>query len=123
MKKIMLTMLLTALAGWLTSCGDNEANEQLIGAECSANDQCPEGSTCLTAFKGGYCGKTGCNADTDCPEGSVCTALEGTNYCFLVCIDKIDCNQNRTAENESNCSSNVNPVDGGEEKVCVPPSG
>ena len=48
---------------------------------------------------------------------------ETVNYCFLVCTTKDQCNQNRTVDNESNCSSNINPVEGGEDKVCVPPSG
>ncbi|MBT8468891.1 MAG: hypothetical protein KJN97_09095 [Deltaproteobacteria bacterium] len=45
------------------------------------------------------------------------------NYCFRVCQDKPECNRNRTAENESNCSANVVFVDGpGDRKACVPPS-
>ena len=47
---------------------------------------------------------------------------EGTNYCFLVCNEKEDCNQNRSGENEANCSSNITRVGGGSEKACVPPS-
>jgi hypothetical protein len=49
---------------------------------------------------------------------------DGINYCFLVCVDKIDCNLGRTPANESNCVSNVNLVDSPQKvKACVPPSG
>jgi hypothetical protein len=45
------------------------------------------------------------------------------NYCFRACVDKAECNANRGPEVESNCSSNITRVDGGETKACVPPSG
>ena len=80
--------------------------------------------TCLTQFKGGYCGASGCTSDAVCPEGSICvTHTDRVNYCFLVCVDKTECNVNRTAVNESNCSANITRVDGGSQKACVPPSG
>ena len=48
---------------------------------------------------------------------------DGMNYCFRTCVDKPDCNENRDAENESNCSSSVTFVDGANgRKACVPPS-
>jgi hypothetical protein len=118
-----------ALAGLLTACGDDdtEADRLGVGAQCTANDQCDEDTSqlCLTQFKGGYCGIQGCTKDADCPEASACVAhTDGMNYCFRTCLDKLECNENRDLENESNCSSSVEFVDGMKTlKACVPPSG
>ena len=107
---------------------DNEAIDANIGAECAIPDDCDDDDDetppleCLTEFSGGYCGAEGCVDSDDCPNGSACVDYLGTPYCFLICIDKPDCNPHRSVANESNCSSNVNAVDG-DWKVCVPPSG
>lgn len=109
-------------------CGDDDgANERLIGAECAVAADCDDNNDdtapldCLTEFSGGYCGDASCIATNDCPDGSACVDYEGTNYCFLTCRDKADCNKNRSADNEANCSSNYPPVDV-TSKVCIPPS-
>lgn len=107
-------------------CGD-DADSLGIGAQCTQNDQC-DGSThqiCLPQFKGGYCGLQGCVHDTDCPADSACVAhTDGQQYCFRTCAVKPDCNANRDALNESNCSSSATLVDAPKDrKVCVPPSG
>lgn len=104
-------------------CG-NDADDARIGAECTTSGQCEnEELTCLTQFKGGYCGASGCMANADCPDGSICVTQAGTNYCFRTCDDKAECNEHRSVENESNCSSNITRVEAGTEKACVPPSG
>ena len=49
---------------------------------------------------------------------------DGQNYCFRICLDKLDCNANRSVENESNCVSSVTYASGEKEgKVCEPPNG
>ncbi len=105
--------------------GGTEADKHGIGATCTKNDDCFEqGQTCLS-FKGGYCGVEGCTGDADCPDGSRCVAhtSPAKNYCFRVCTDKTECNRNRSATEEANCSSNVTFVDGAKNgKACVPPS-
>jgi hypothetical protein len=105
--------------------GDNgaEADKLGVGAGCSQNDDCQKEQRCLD-FKGGYCGIEGCSQNKDCPEGSVCVAHDdGNAYCFRTCVEKIDCNRNRSAEFEANCSSNVDFAEAGTKtKVCVPPS-
>jgi hypothetical protein len=120
------------IALWLVGCSDDdngngtEAIQLGLGAECAMDADCTtEGSTCLLNFKGGYCGKSGCTGDADCPAGSACvTHDDGVNYCFLVCAQKTECNVSRTADNESNCSANVDFVDTtNQHKACVPPSG
>lgn len=129
------------MAGWmrvlcalvlvgLVACGgddeQSEADERGVGAVCASDDDCTEeGQSCLGQFKGGYCGVQGCMADGDCPEGSACvTHDDGENYCFLTCANKSDCNVNRDADNESNCSSSVDFVNEDQQsKACVPPSG
>lgn len=123
MLKLTLALLLSSFA--LVACGDeSEADRRGVGASCTNNDDCTEaGQSCL-AFKGGYCGVIGCVEDNDCPGGSLCvTHTDGVNYCFLVCSDKSDCNRNRTADIEANCSSSITFADQGSGKACVPPSG
>lgn len=119
-------------SGFVAACGDDddeglsEAQRHGVGAACDANDDCYVGERQLTClpFKGGYCGLQGCQSNADCPAGSACvTHDDDSNYCFLVCVDKPDCNPTRPAEIESNCSSNVTFVDGKRgSKACVPPS-
>jgi hypothetical protein len=119
------------------ACGDDDgagtqADRLGVGAECSSDDDCLQSEedggisqSCLTQFKGGYCGLEDCQEDTDCPQGSACVAHDdGNNYCFRICADKPECNLNRSAENEANCSSSIDWADGqGSGKACVPPSG
>jgi hypothetical protein len=108
------------------ACGSN-ADDLGVGAQCTSNDQCDSDThqVCLMQFKGGYCGIMNCTHDTDCPELSKCVMhTDGTNYCFRTCVDKTECNANRDAVNEANCSSNITFVDMNPNvKACVPPSG
>ena len=108
-------------------CGSNqsEANRRGVGAECTMGSDCTEaGQHCLTAFKGGYCGVAGCLHDTDCPQGSACVTDDNqSNYCFLICNTKTDCNLHRSASDESDCTSSLTFVDGAmNRKVCRPPN-
>ena len=111
----------------LAACGGSEADRLGIGAQCASDGDCDvtDNQSCLLQFKGGYCGLEACTADADCPADSACIAhTDGNNYCFRICIDKVDCNANRDLENEANCSSSVDFVDGANgRKACVPPSG
>lgn len=118
--------------------GGTQADRFGVGAECNAQDDCdkyevPEADggeatlECLTeGFKGGYCGLTGCTLSAECPEGAICVAHDdGMNYCFRKCLDKPECNANRTVDNESNCSSSFDwarPADDDGGKACIPPS-
>jgi hypothetical protein len=112
-------MLMVAAVG----CG-SDADDERIGAECTSNGQCEnEQLTCLAQFKGGYCGASGCTSNAGCPEGSICVTQNGANYCFRTCEDKAECNEHRSVENESNCSSSITRVEAGSEKACIPPSG
>jgi hypothetical protein len=113
------------LACFVLGCGDgNAANRLGVGAQCSSDTNCLTGERCLP-FKGGYCGLKGCIHDSDCPGGSACVMhTDGMNYCFLICVQKPDCNAHRDAVNEANCSSSAVLVDGAMgRKVCVPPNG
>lgn len=132
-------VLSCCVLGATVSCGDDddgvyrgtEADWLGVGAACTSDDMCYQGEDgglvqkCLTQFKGGYCGIADCQSDADCPDASACVAHDdGNNYCFRICMDKIECNRNRPADAESNCSANVTFVDGGKsERACVPPSG
>jgi hypothetical protein len=109
-----------------TACSD--ADDLGVAAECNTTADCNEDAepplVCLTQFKGGYCGLSGCTANDDCPEDSFCvTHTDATNYCFRICGEKSECNENRSDDNEANCSSNITRVEAGTQKACVPPSG
>jgi len=120
-----------ALSAWvlgaMVGCSSgSEAQRRGVGAECAKDADCVEtGQRCLTQFKGGYCGLSGCASNLGCPAGSACVAhADGANYCFLICIDKPDCNRTRSAANEANCSSSAVLVDVAQDrKVCTPPNG
>ena len=44
------------------------------------------------------------------------------NYCFLICLDKPECNVRRSLDNESSCTSSLTFIDGTMgRKVCRPP--
>jgi hypothetical protein len=132
------TLLLLSFGfGLANACGDDssgsgtQADRIGVGAQCTKNSDCLQTGgdggivqTCLTEFKGGYCGLKGCTGDTSCPDGSACVTHDnGQNYCFRICRDKSECNLNRTPAVESNCSSNVDFVAGKSAlKACVPPS-
>ncbi len=113
----------------MVACGsDNpppgsEAQRRGVGTACTANTDCAAGQTCLP-FKGGYCGVQGCAKLEDCPAGSACVVhSDGKNYCFLVCLDKPECNVYRPVENEANCSSSITFADATKnKKACIPPS-
>ncbi len=109
----------------ISACG-SDADDLGVGAQCTANDNCNQddgAQTCLP-FKGGYCGLMGCTTDADCPDASACiTHTDSVNYCFRICADKAECNANRDVDNEANCSSSVDFVEGANgRKACVPPS-
>jgi hypothetical protein len=109
-------------------CGDGgtEAQKRGVGAACAMNDDCTEtGQSCLTQFKGGYCGVASCTTDETCPLGSACvTHDDGMNYCFLICNVKEDCNRSRSVDVEANCSSTAVLVEEPKDrKICSPPSG
>ena len=114
------------------SSSETEADRAGVGAECTEAGECESEQEdvtleCLTQFTGGYCGLADCEGDADCPDGSACVTHDdgsgAANYCFRLCAEKPECNQHRSTENEANCSSNVDFVDGTQDrKACVPPS-
>jgi hypothetical protein len=120
----MLRLAFAALALSAVACG-SDADDLGVGAQCAVTDDCNQddgAQTCLP-FKGGYCGLMGCTVDADCPEASACITHDNVNYCFRICVDKPDCNANRSVENEANCSSSAEFVEGANgRKACVPPS-
>ncbi len=125
-KGLSCLVLVVFAVGCGGSDNGSEADRLGVGASCAANDDCTEeGQSCLTQFKGGYCGVQGCEDDAGCPAGSACvTHDDGQNYCFLVCGNKDDCNTNREAADEANCSSSITFIDYAKgRKACVPPSG
>jgi hypothetical protein len=116
----------------VNACGDDdgggsEAQRRGVGAECDEELPCEEqGQECLAEFAGGYCGVRDCESDEDCPGGSACVTGGDlvTSYCFLICLDKPDCNLTRSVENEANCVSSLEFVDPQSDgiKVCRPPN-
>jgi hypothetical protein len=117
----------------MTGCvGGNEADRVGVAAECRSDADCPvvvcdvepcPELLCLRQFTGGYCGLVDCVDDLECPHGSACVAhTDGSNYCFRLCNNKAECNVNRSADVESNCSSNVTFIQPQALRACVPPS-
>ena len=127
MRKAFGLFAALAVLPLLTACGSDydEADRLGIGASCSTTEECAQDQQCLTEFKGGYCGVKDCKTNNDCPGSSACVIhSDGQNYCFRICLDKLDCNANRSVENESNCVSSVTYASGEKEgKVCEPPNG
>jgi hypothetical protein len=129
MKFPFLNMYVLVALSAAAACGsDTEADSLGVGAECSVQDDCDQETNqqCLTSFKGGYCGIEGCVSDADCPSASACvTHDDSINYCFRTCTDKAECNENRSPEQESNCSGSVTFVETQQDvtKACIPPSG
>lgn len=124
---------LAALACHAEEPEGTEADQVGVAAQCQVDDHCnhehetegdPFELQCLTNFKGGYCGIVDCTAHEDCPEASACvTHDDGRNYCFRLCVDKAECNLNRDADQEANCSANITYVGADVGKACVPPEG
>jgi hypothetical protein len=121
----ILCAFVVVVAAFGCGGGQSEAIRRGVGSACAMNSDCTEnGQVCLLEFKGGYCGVAGCAHDSECPAGSACVVSDnGANYCFLICVEKSDCNVKRTIDNESNCTSSLTFVDGTmSRKVCNPPS-
>ena len=127
MPKLLAVVCPLLVAVLTLSCGDSgtEAQKRGVGAACTMAPDCTEtGQSCLTQFKGGYCGVAGCTSDEGCPPGSACvTHDDGMNYCFLICNVKADCNRSRAVDVEANCSSTAVLLEAPKDrKVCSPPS-
>ena len=108
------------------SCGSG-SDALGVAAECASDEECQaqgvDTLSCLTQFRGGYCGLAGCAANADCPEDAICvTHTDQQNYCFKVCGDKSECNTHRSVDNEANCSANIVRVEAGSARACIPPS-
>jgi hypothetical protein len=95
-----------------------------VGAACGADGDCASGLTCITALRGGYCGKADCTATADCPTGSACIKhSDGKNYCFGTCVADSDCSFCRSSTAAGTCSDKATFVDSGATgRVCVPPT-
>jgi hypothetical protein len=125
--KLALIYAAVWLPTGLFSCGDGNESDRLgIASECTKDADCPKVDglqlTCLTMFKGGYCGLQGCVQDADCPIGAACIMENGGYYCFRECMEKPECNAKRSLTNEANCVG-ASHVGLSQSKVCVPPSG
>lgn len=109
------------------ACGNDETGGGLdVGAECSSPSDCDRasGQTCLTGFKGGYCGIADCGATEQCPVDSACALYQnGVGYCFKTCTVSTDCNDFRSADTEASCSDSAPFLDDvADLMACVPPA-
>ncbi len=126
MSRLALFLMFTSIAASGCTSSESEAVKHGVGAACTKSADCTEaGQTCLTNFKGGYCGVKDCKKNADCPAGSLCvTHTDKVNYCFLQCTDKTQCNTSRGADVAANCSSSITFAEPATQaKACVPPSG
>jgi hypothetical protein len=100
--------LLVASAGFVWSCGDNEADRSIesgVGQQCDTADDCPGALTCRADFPGGAC-VTDCN--DGCPDESACGAVDGTPVCLATCSTASDC-RDGYACNDGLCEPADNP--------------
>ena len=71
-----------------------------IGDECVADAQCRAGQTCDLISAGGYCTLEDCR-DDECPEGSTCVTFENADrYCMASCDSSDDCRDGYFCEDE-----------------------
>jgi len=122
--------------GLLAACSGGNAADQIgVASICEVEEDCPEVTIdgvltqleCITDFSGGYCSIADCDSAADCPDGATCVLhTDGVKYCFRECAEKSECNANRPADDEANCSSNFDYADAADEesglKACIPPS-
>jgi hypothetical protein len=122
LKEYILTLIIPVLF-ILQSCGGSASDADLdgVGAECINDFDCDQETllACISKFKGGYCSLPGCTADDDCPDGSICVTDSGENYCFLVCNNSDDCNFYRDSDSLATCSLDIVRV-GTNNSACVP---
>ena len=123
----MKLILSLSLVLFMVGCGDDEVGSSSagleVGSECTASSECDDGSgqTCLTGFKGGYCGVADCGASDQCPDGSGCALYEnGVGYCFRTCAVTSDCNDFRSADMAAECSDSAPFLDDILALACVP---
>ncbi len=92
------------------------------GASCAADADCTGGLSCITTFKGGYCGHQGCKANADCDKDSACVMVkDGKNYCFKSCQAASDCSFCRPDGLYATCANNAVFAEAGTlGSVCVP---
>ena len=123
---LLLFLLSLLLFSSIAACGDDGPDLGLaVGAECTAASDCDgaNGQTCLTGFKGGYCGMADCRASDQCPENSACALYSnGVSYCFKTCAESIECNDFRSADALASCSDSAPFLDDVAAMACVPPA-
>ena len=92
-KIFKVTLAIITLTTALSCKGD-------IGDECVADAQCRAGQTCDLISDGGYCTVKDCR-DDECPEGSTCVTFENDDrYCMASCQASDDCRDGYTCDTE-----------------------
>jgi hypothetical protein len=96
-------------------------NDCGVGETCAGDAECATGLTCLTSFKGGYCGKKDCAVNADCPTGSLCVKNGSSSYCALSCAAPGDCAVCRGTADAAACKADATFMQAGTTgSVCVP---
>lgn len=93
-----------------------------VGEGCGVDAECAAGLTCLTGYKGGYCGKADCSVNADCPTGSLCVKDGDSSYCARTCAAAGDCAACRDPDFVATCKADATFMEAGTTgSVCVPP--
>lgn len=94
-----------------------------VGAGCATDADCTSPLTCLTGFKGGYCGKRDCTTNAGCPADSLCVKhSDSVGYCYLKCTVANTCSFCRPPGYAASCTDQVTYFEAGTTgAVCVPP--
>jgi hypothetical protein len=94
-----------------------------VGAACVGDVDCKAPLTCMTGFKGGYCGVKDCTTNAQCPADSLCVKhSDAVGYCYLKCTAATTCSFCRPPAYAAACSDQVTFLEAGTTgSVCVPP--
>jgi hypothetical protein len=62
----------------------------LVGGACTGDAECDQHCIRDDDFPGGFCTLLGCRSNEDCPDGTVCVTAEG-GVCLFPCEGPLDC--------------------------------
>ena len=101
-------------------CGSSDPSrlsaEEVVQSGCETNDDCA-GSYCITGLPNGLC-TAECTSEEDCPEGTVCTDTEAVNgVCLFPCTSGEECRE--LLGDGYTCDEETSLTSGADIRVCI----